>query len=81
MGLGSRVADSTCPLSPDQQATQPISIQGPGRQWPRLPRQGVLQRGCVGLGSCGHLLWGQLGGPDAAHLQLSGGRWGWLVCV
>lgn len=30
---------------------------------------------------CGHLLWGRLGGPDAAHLQFSGGRWGRRVCV
>lgn len=49
---------------------------------PHPAGQGWAGLGLPGLGQCcGHLLWGQLGGPDTAHLQLPSGRWGRCVSV
>ena len=48
--------------------------------WGCPGRVGAEVLGGVGQ-CCGHLLWGQLGGPDTAHLQLACGRWGWRVGV
>lgn len=73
---------STHPLSPDQQAAPLPPHQGvrSGTAWEAQAGAVAEVPGRLGQ-CCSHLLWGQLGGPDAAHVQLSGGRWGWHVHV
>lgn len=81
VGLGSRGLTPPALSALTSRLPTPYQSRGKAGRGPGRPGRGAAE-GLGGPGQCcGHLLWGQLGGPDAAHLQLSGGRWGRCFCV